>query len=106
MESTQYIDEDVIKKGRVLRPCLDLASQSVVILPDANPYVGLVEDARSTRCTHIHHGAGFIDATADSGHNLIDDLSQVIVVLKTDIRGFQLAVSLDVDLLVRVYKNI
>ncbi len=53
-------------------------------------------DARAIGEAGIHHGRGFVDAAADAGHDAVDDLHQVPIVLERQAGEFELAAALDV----------
>ena len=54
----------------------------------------------------IHHGRGFVDAPAYGGHNFVDNLSQVGIILEPDVGELQLSEPLHVDLFVGVDQDI
>ena len=54
-------------------------------------------DARAIRKAGIHHGAAFIDAAAEGGHNTLNYAQNIVVVTELDLRFFQLACSFNKD---------
>ena len=63
-------------------------------------------DARAVGQTRVHHRARLVDAAADDADDALDDLQQVAVVLEDDVGLLELAVALDVDLVVAVDQDV
>ncbi len=63
-------------------------------------------DTRSVEEARVDHRARLVDAAADRAHDALDDAHQVAVVLEHRVDGFELAVFLDVDLIVAIDQDI
>ena len=63
-------------------------------------------DARAVQQAGVAQGLGFVDAAADHGHDAVDDLAQVVVVLEPGRGQLQQARALHVDLIVTVDQDI
>ena len=63
-------------------------------------------DARAVRQTRVDHRRAVVDAAADAADDAVDDAHQVLVVLERRRQPFELAVALDVDVLVGVDQDV
>ena len=63
-------------------------------------------DPGAVRKPGVHHGGGFVDAPAHGRHDLVDNFSQVGVVLEPDIGRFQFAEPLHINLPVGVDQDV
>ena len=63
-------------------------------------------DARAVGKTRVHHRARLVDPAADGADDPLDDLHQVHVVLEHDRRFLELALALDVHLVVAVHEDV
>ncbi len=63
-------------------------------------------DARAVGETGVHHRRRFIDAAANSGDDLVDDVHEVHLVLEGDPGLFKDSGALDVDGVVRVDQDV
>jgi hypothetical protein len=63
-------------------------------------------DPRAVGKARVNHRTGFVNPSAHSGHDPIDQREQVLIIIEFHLGGFQHATALDIHLPRRVHQNI